>query len=77
MNCDDDPIVHYHNAEMLDSALTAQHIPHQYEHYRTGGHGFGVSPEKTTEEAIQWKTRFLNWLYRLLDSDKLMVKNDD
>lgn len=66
MNCDDDPIVHYHNAEMLDSALTVHKIPHQYEHYRTGGHGFGVSPEKTTTEAIQWKSRFLEWLDRLV-----------
>lgn len=67
MNCDDDPIVHYHNAEMLDSALTVHQIPHQYEHYRTGGHGFGVSPEKTTAEAIQWKDRFLVWLNALIN----------
>jgi acetyl esterase/lipase len=62
MNCDDDPVVHYHNAELLDSALTRHGIPHQYEHYRTGGHGFGVSEEKTTREAIGWKERFLAWL---------------
>ena len=66
MNCDDDPVVHYHNAEMLDSALTVHHVPHQYEHYHTGGHGFGVSPEKTTLEAIQWKDRFLTWLHSLI-----------
>lgn len=65
MNCNDDPIVHYHNAELLDSALTAQHIPHHYEHYQKGGHGFGVSTQKTTTEAIQWKTRFLKWLQEL------------
>jgi predicted esterase len=55
MNCDDDPIVHYHNAELLDSALTIMNIPHQYEHYHTGGHGFGVSAVKTSLEAIHWK----------------------
>ena len=66
MNCDDDPIVHYHNAELLDSALTARGVPHHYEHYRTGGHGFGVTPEKTTAEAIQWKERFLAWLQEIL-----------
>ncbi len=66
MNCDDDPIVDYHNAELLDSALTYHHIPHQYEHYRTGGHGFGTTEEKTTEEAIQWKGRFLDWLNTLI-----------
>jgi acetyl esterase/lipase len=66
MNCDDDPVVDSHNAEMLDSALTVKNIPHQYEHYRTGGHGFGVSPKKTTAEAIQWKDRFLAWLHKLI-----------
>ena len=68
MNCDDDPVVHYHNAELLDSALTWHGIPHQYEHYRTGGHGFGVSEEKTTSEAIGWKERFLAWLKSVINS---------
>ncbi len=70
MNCDDDPVVHYHNAELLDSALTVMQIPHHYEHYRTGGHGFGVSEKKTTAEAIQWKDRFLNWLYTLIKNEE-------
>ena len=78
MNCDDDPVVHYRNAMLLDSALTAHQIPHQYEHYRTGGHGFGVSPEKTTSEAIQWKGRFLDWLHRLvgMDNGNLFVEQN-
>jgi acetyl esterase/lipase len=66
VNCDDDPIVHPHNAELLDSALTVKQVPHQYEHYKTGGHGFGVSEEKTSPEAIKWKTRFLEWLEGLV-----------
>ncbi len=66
MNCDDDPVVHFHNAEMLDSALTRHHIPHQYEHYKTGGHGFGVSAQRTSLEAIQWKDRFIEWLRNLI-----------
>jgi len=66
MNCDDDPVVDHRNAELLDSALTVHQIPHQYEHYRTGGHGFGVSEKKTTTEAIKWKTRFLEWLHKLI-----------
>lgn len=70
MNCDDDPIVHFHNAELLDSALIVHHIPHLYEHYRTGGHGFGVSEYKTTAEAIQWKTKFLQWVYDLIKLGK-------
>jgi predicted esterase len=69
MNCNDDPIVHYHNAELLDSALTANNIPHHYEHYETGGHGFGATAAKTTPEAIVWKERFLEWLYALIGKD--------
>lgn len=69
MNCNDDPIVHYHNAELLDSALTANNIPHHYEHYETGGHGFGATATKTTPEAIVWKERFLEWLYALIGKD--------
>ena len=65
MNCDDDPVVHPHNAVLMDSALTANSIPHIYEHYRTGGHGFGVSEQLTTAEAIQWKPKFLKWLESL------------
>lgn len=67
MNCDDDPIVHPHNSELLDSALTVHNVPHIYEHYRTGGHGFGSVASRTTAEAIQWKNRFLSWLYTLFN----------
>lgn len=66
VNCDDDLVVHPHNSELLDSALFKHNIPHQYEHYRTGGHGFGVCERKTTHEAIQWKQRFLVWLNKII-----------
>ncbi|MBR0049636.1 MAG: alpha/beta hydrolase [Prevotella sp.] len=69
MNCDDDPVVHHHNAELLDSALTAHNIPHHYEHYHTGGHGFGVTAALTTAEAIAWKEKFLLWLHELIQDD--------
>lgn len=62
MNCVDDPIVKYHNSELLDSAMTAKGVPHLYRQYRTGGHGFGATPSKTTAEAIAWKDDFLAWL---------------
>jgi acetyl esterase/lipase len=62
VNCLDDPIVHYHNAELMDSALTACHVSHEYHQYKTGGHGFGVNPKKTSQEAIKWKEAFLEWL---------------
>ena len=65
MNCVDDPIVHYHNAELLDSAMTAMNVPHRYRQFRTGGHGFGAAPQKTTSEAIAWKEDFVEWLKKL------------
>jgi acetyl esterase/lipase len=66
MNCKDDPIVKYHNSELLDSAMTAKGVPHKYIQYKTGGHGFGATAAKTTEEAIKWKDEFINWLNDLL-----------
>lgn len=65
VNCVDDPIVQYHNSELLDSALTAKHIQHTYIQYKTGGHGFGASEEKGTPECHQWKQAFWEWLNNL------------
>lgn len=59
VNCKDDPIVEYHNSELLDSALTSRNIPHTYIQYKTGGHGFGASDTKGTEESRQWRKAFL------------------
>lgn len=65
VNCKDDPTVRYENALLLDSALTAHHVPHQYILYDTGGHGFGASESKGTEESRQWKKAFLEWILNL------------
>ena len=65
VNCQDDPKVKYQNAELLDSALTAQHIEQRYIQYTTGGHGFGASDSKGTEESRQWKNEFLQWISNL------------
>ncbi len=65
VNCKDDPVVNCHNSELLDSALTAHAVPHRYIQYQTGGHGFGASDEKGTEECRQWKREFLKWLNAL------------
>ena len=62
VNCKDDPVVKYHNSELLDSALTAQGISHRYIQYRTGGHGFGASETKGTAECREWKGEFLRWM---------------
>lgn len=66
MNCVDDPIVDYHNSELLDSAMTAHGVNHRYVQFKTGGHGFGATPSKTTAEAIAWKEDFLEWLKSIL-----------
>lgn len=65
VNCQDDPVVKYQNSVLLDSALTAQHIPHTYIQYQTGGHGFGASEEKGTAECRQWKNEFVQWISNL------------
>lgn len=70
VNCKDDPIVKYQNSELLDSALTAQGVEHRYIQYNTGGHGFGASEEKGTEESRQWKKEFETWISNLLQEKK-------
>lgn len=68
-NCKDDPIVEYHNSVLLDSALTAGGVKHKYLQYETGGHGFGASDTKGTEECRTWKKEFLLWLKEQIFTD--------
>lgn len=62
MNCADDPVVHVRNSELLDSAMDSRGVKHRYIQFRSGGHGFGANPRKTTPEAATWKDDFLHWL---------------
>jgi len=62
VNCIDDPVVKYQNSELLDSALHRARIPHTYIQYKTGGHGFGASDIKGSEECHQWKNEFITWI---------------
>ena len=62
VHCDDDPIVHPGNSQLLDSALTSKGIPHQFVRYATGGHGFGASDVKGSKESRQWREAFVQWL---------------
>lgn len=62
VNCKDDPIVDWRNSVLLDSALTKKNIPHKYIQYKTGGHGFGASDTKGSEECRQWRGVFLKWM---------------
>ena len=63
--CKDDPIVDYHNSVVLDSALTAAGVPHEFTLYNEGGHGFGAVPEKQGPETSQWQKKFLAWFHSL------------
>lgn len=65
VNSLDDPTVKHKNSVLLDSALTAKQIPHTYLQYRTGGHGFGASDTKGTEESQQWKNQCIQWILNL------------
>ncbi len=65
LNCADDHIVNPRNSELLDSALTARHIPHTYVRYTHGRHGFGVMPRRMNAETAQWQETFLSWLRSL------------
>lgn len=65
INCQDDPVVDKHNAELMDSALTKLGKPHFFHQYRTGGHGFGADDKKAGVEAKQWKTEFIKWMNNL------------
>ena len=65
LNCTDDPIVKYQNSELLDSALTAAHIPHLYTQYPTGGHGFGGDTTRMDANTRQWQALFLRWFNTL------------
>ena len=67
VNCCDDPIVNFHNSELLDSALTANNVNHKYIQYQTGGHGFGVSETKGSTESRNWKYEFVKWLNQLFE----------
>ena len=62
VNCKDDPIVDYRNSVLLDSALTSHKIQHKYYQFETGGHGFGASTSKGTDESRQWMNLFLDWI---------------
>ncbi len=68
VNCKDDPVVKYHNSELLDAALTEKGIPHVYIQYETGGHGFGASDTKGTVECRAWRDEFLLWLKQLKET---------
>lgn len=65
VNCKDDDVVDWRNSALLDSALTAARVPHEWHLYQKGGHGFGASETKGTPECRQWKQAFISWLRKI------------
>lgn len=64
VQCKDDPVVDYHNALLLDSALTEADVRHKLILFDNGGHGFGISPERIKSDnksAGLWWKEFLIW----------------
>lgn len=74
VNCKDDPIVRFQNSVLLDSALTAFNVPHKYILYETGGHGFGMSDEKGSDECRKWKYDFIKWLKVVVKDERDSIK---
>lgn len=68
VNCQDDPVVNYHNSVLLDSALTQKNISHRYICYPVGGHGFGCRQICSGADVYDWKEEFLRWLEKVLPS---------
>lgn len=66
VNCKDDPTVKYRNSELLDSALRVHGVSHRYIQYKTGGHGFGASDTRGSEECRAWRDEFIKWLHKQL-----------
>lgn len=66
LNCLDDSVVDYHNSVLLDSALSARHVPHHYVQFETGGHGFGAdSTRMNPETTAHWQALFIDWLHNM------------
>ena len=61
IQAEDDDVVNFHNATLLNDALTKGHISHQLILHQTGGHGFGAFPAQD-KEMSHWFDEVLNWL---------------
>ncbi|MBR1872237.1 MAG: alpha/beta hydrolase [Bacteroidales bacterium] len=63
--CEDDPTVDFHNSMLLDSALRAEGVPHEFLLYKSGGHGFGANPRRQEGGTSLWQKSFIDWLNTL------------
>jgi acetyl esterase/lipase len=61
VTAEDDPVVNFHNSVELDKALTVKGINHKFLLYKTGGHGYGLNPDRGGETA-KWNFIFHKWL---------------
>lgn len=61
IQAEDDDVVNYHNATLLNEALTKENIAHKLILHHTGGHGFGAFPDQD-KEMSHWFEEVLDWL---------------
>lgn len=61
IQAEDDDVVNYNNAVLLNDALNKENIAHKLILHRTGGHGFGAFPEKD-KEMSNWFNEVLDWI---------------
>ncbi len=55
----DDDLNHIPSSKVYAAALQAENLPHEFCHYATGGHGYGLCP---TSDAKEWPQRAHDWL---------------
>lgn len=68
VQCTGDKTVNFHNATMMDAALTAKNVPHEFLLFDEEGHGFGISAKKyPSNKAWNWCYRFVEWLDEMLN----------
>lgn len=63
VQCKEDHTVDFHNALLLDAALTQAKVSHEFLLYDEEGHGFGADPNKYKgNTAWSWSEAFIPWL---------------
>jgi len=67
IQAENDPVVDYNNAVILDQALQKQNINHHLILHKTGGHGFGAFPDPDSE-MNNWFEEVLKWVKSIKNS---------
>jgi acetyl esterase/lipase len=71
VQANDDPIVNIAHSEIMQAVCQAAQVPVEFDHLKTGGHGFALGRRGTDSEV--WTTRFAGWLKKV-DGTALVAK---